>query len=59
MRNILKFELEYRLKPHQPSIQQIDFDELEDLLNLTIEGYLAELSESLEDEDDDHEEDSE
>ena len=58
MRNILKFELEYRLKPNQPSIQQIDFDELEDLLNLTVEGYLTELSESLEDEDDDDEEDS-
>ena len=55
MKNILKFELEYRLKPNQPSLQQIDFDELEDLLNLTIEGYLAELSESLADDEDEEE----
>lgn len=51
----LTFEVEYRLKHNQPTIQQIDFEELDELLQKTIESYLEELSDSLESDDEDEE----
>ena len=53
----LTFEVEYRLKPNQPQVHQIDFEELDWLLHTTIEAYLEELSDSLESDDEDGEDD--
>lgn len=47
----LIFEVEYRLKHNQPSIQQIDFEDLNELLHKTVESYLEELSDSFDSDD--------
>ncbi len=56
MPKILSFEIEYRLKPLQPEIHQIDFEELDELLQKTIESYLDNLADSLESEDEEDDE---
>lgn len=40
-------EVDYCLKPNQPKMHKIDFDELDELLLATIDNYLNALSDSL------------
>lgn len=52
----LTFEVEYRLKPNQPEVHQIDFEVLDGLLHNTIDAYLEELSDFLESDDEEDDE---